>query len=130
MTRIGRRCNTIFVLVTSQLACTMPPAGGVSGTVAEASGKPLAGVEVTLTYTPRMLGVAVPFAEHTRIPTATDESGYFRVLWPHGDRYEGPLLELNVAGYAPVAERRSVSTILRQFPAAFSEQPARTDRAA
>ena len=92
------------------LACTMPPGGGVSGTVADASGKALPGVELTLTTTPRILGIPVPFANPERVPVRTDGLGHFRVLWSHGDRHEGPLLEMRVHGYASVAEQLPLGT--------------------
>ncbi len=98
------------LVVSWSLACTMPPGGGVSGTVVDASGKPMAGVELTLTWTPRIFGIPVPFADPARVPTTTNDVGYFRVVWPHGDRHEGPLLEIGIRGYAPVAERVPIGT--------------------
>jgi hypothetical protein len=95
----------IAVALSCETVCTMPPGGGVSGTVVDKSGKPMAGVELIVTSSPRILGIAVPFADPARVPTATDEVGHFGVLWSHGDRHEGPLLEVSLQGYAPVAER-------------------------
>jgi hypothetical protein len=110
-----RRCPKTWFLIpvalSCEAACTMPPSGGVSGTVVDTSGKPMAGLELTLTSTPRVLGLTVPFADPARVPITTDEVGHFGVLWSHGDRHEGPLLEVSLQGYSPVAERLPLGTV-------------------
>jgi len=105
MRRHGRACLIIQLALSCGLACTMPPGGGVSGTVTDSSGQPIAGAELTLTSTPRVFGLVIPFAEPARVTTTTDEVGRFGVFWSHGDRVEGPLLNVSHQGYAAVAER-------------------------
>ena len=102
-----KTCLIILLALSCDLGCTMPPAGGVSGTVTDTSGKPIIGAEIILTSSARVFvfGIPLPFGKPMRVPTTTDDFGHFGVFWSHGDRDEGPLLELSVQGYAPVAER-------------------------
>jgi hypothetical protein len=109
--RYGQAWLVFPLALSCETACSMPPPGGVSGTVTDTSGKPIPGAELTLTSTPRVFGIAVPFAEPMRVPTTTDERGHFRVYWSHGDRDEGPLLEVTVQGYVPVAQRLPLGSV-------------------
>jgi hypothetical protein len=103
-----RTVYSIAAALGCSVACSMPPGGGVSGTVRDPSGKPIPAVELRLTSEARILGVAVPFAEPARMVTITNEAGHFGVLWSHGEREGGPLLEASASGYVPASERLRV----------------------
>jgi hypothetical protein len=85
--------------------CRMPPGGGVSGIVLAPSGRPMEGADVVLTDQPEILGVAVPFEKPIRLVSKTDETGHFRFFWSHGNRGNGPLLEVRAAGHASASAR-------------------------
>ena len=107
MQRSTKACPIILLALSCGFACRMPPADGVSGTVTDVLGKPITGAELTLTSNAHVFvfGIPLPFGKPMRVPTTTDALGHFGVFWSHGGGDEGPLLELSVQGYAPVAER-------------------------
>ena len=102
---VARDVGVLALALLPQLACSASPGGGVSGTVRDGSGRPIAGAEVTLTTETRIFGVRVSFAAPLVMDTTTNDDGTFAVTWMHGDPDEGPALRVQKAGYAPAAER-------------------------
>jgi len=107
-----RRVRIVLALALGYpVACSVSPGGGVSGTVHDPSGKPIAGVEIRLSSPSRFIGWELPFAEPAYIVTTTDELGHFGVVWTHGDPKEGPLLEVAPKGYGPAVASLGLGTL-------------------
>jgi hypothetical protein len=114
MSSIGSLIAThlsLITLATLVVACSLPPGGGVSGTVRGSTGEAVPDAKVTLTSEPRILGIRVPFVEPAGVVLSSDDTGHFGVIWPHGDTGEGPLLEVSAPGYLPAAQRLGVGYV-------------------
>jgi hypothetical protein len=94
----------ILLALPIHLGCGVAPGGGVSGTLTDSSGKPIAGAELTLASSARLFvfGIPMPFTEPIRVPTTTDAFGRFGVFWSHGDRDEGPCLRYALRATLPL----------------------------